>query len=110
MFSPLAVSPLTTAAVAAGTLGPGTPPVAFFSRGSGEGTSEDAPPLGSTGNVDDPERLLLLEKPTVTCRLFVRRSGPRNGSWKPTSGGQGRCLRRRRCGWIAVAACTLHAG
>lgn len=82
MFNPLAVSPLATAAVAAGTLGPGTPPVAFFRRGSGEEPFEDATPLGSTGNVeeDDGERRLLLAKATANCCWsLVGRGGPWNG-------------------------------
>ena len=58
MLSPFATSPRATAAVAAGTLGPGTPPGAF--RGGPADTPEDDTPLGSTGNVDDGERLLLL--------------------------------------------------
>lgn len=87
MFSPFATSPLATVSVAAGTLGPGTPPGAF--RGGPEETPEEDAPLGSTGNVDDEERLLL-------ANVIVTRSRP-TGPWnRSTDRSRGSGRRRRR--------------
>ena len=96
MLSPFATSPLATAAVAAGTLGPGTPPGAF--RGGPGETPEEDTPLGSTGNVDDGERLPLARVIVVSGSRPTRpwnRSGER-------SRGSGRRL-RRRLGYVGCA-------
>lgn len=86
MFSPFATSPRATAAVAAGTLGPGTPPGAF--RGAPWETPEEGTPLGSTGSVDDEERLLL-------AKVIVAGSRP-SCRWDRSRGRSLESSRRRR--------------
>lgn len=91
MLSPFAISPLATAAVAAGTLGPGTPAGAFRG-GSGEESLEEEAPLGSTGIVDDGERLPLLAK---AIEAESRPTSPRKRSAERFRGPGCRLLRRR---------------
>lgn len=68
MSTPFAMSPRTTAAVAPGTLGPGTPPpgalaLVVLGKGSTEISEGRAPPGPSTGIIDD--LVLLLDKAMV---------------------------------------------
>lgn len=86
--SPCEKSPRVTAAVAAGTLGLGTP---GSTLGAGGDTSEEAPG-SSTGNVDGGERVLLDKLIGTTLRAVPRNvssAGPRRAS-----GGRGRRLLR----------------
>ena len=86
--SPSEKFPRVTAAVAAGTLGLGTP---FPALGAGGDTSEEAPG-SSTGNVDGRE-WVLLNKRTGTVLRAVPRNDSCAGS-RRASGGRGRRLLR----------------
>lgn len=63
---PSAISPRATAAVAAGTVGPGTPFVGFLYRA--EGICERTDPGSSSGRIGGGERALLAKGPVESTR------------------------------------------